>query len=183
MKRKIFTMMFLVLILGSLGGCQTLRGARPPLHALLVTDSTEVTAYHRGIGYTAKIGFTFTNTTGKTIARSGCGWPGSPDLEKKVDSRWVIAYNPVVLTCRTSPDFSWEPGTRLHDVLQFAAAERGHNFDPVINVDSIPGVYRLRWTFTVGTEAGAKGARSVEAISNEFVMKLISLPSSASNTH
>ena len=166
----------------SFGACQTLGGRRPQLHASLVTDSAAVAVYHRGIGYTAKIGFTFTNSSGRTVSRAGCGGPGWPDLEKKVGTRWVPAYYPVMLTCRTSPDFSWEPGQQFRDVLRMAVTERGHNFFPQLEVDSIDGIYRLHWSFTEGRDAGAKGARSVEAISNEFLMKLSSSPLPASNT-
>ena len=168
--------------IGLLAACQSFGVRRTPLHALLLTDSSEVSAYHRGIGYHANIGFTLTNNTGRTISRAGCGGPGWPSLEKKVNSQWVAAYYPAVLLCRTIPDYSWPPGARFHDVLQFAAVERGHNIHPEIRVDSIDGIYRLHWSFTEGTEAGAKGARTVEAISNEFAMKLRSSAASASNT-
>jgi len=182
MKRQAIRFKLVAFGIGLLFGCQTFNGSRAPLHASLVTDSTEVTAYHRGSGYVATIGFTFTNNTGRTISRAGCGGPGWPGLEKKVNTRWISAYHPVVLACRTYPDFSWQPGAQIRDALRFVAYERGHNTYPQINVDSIDGTYRLRWSFTEGREAGAKGARNIEAISNEFYMKLSSSSAPASIT-
>jgi hypothetical protein len=181
MQRQAFSWILLTVGIGSTIACQSLSN-RPPLFAALTTDSTVVTAYHRGIGYTANIGFTLINTSGVTISRAGCGGPGWPDLEKKEDGQWVAVYYPIIMTCRTYPDFSWKPGAKIRDALHFEAFERGHNNFPEIRVDSISGVYRLRWSFTEGSEDGRKGARPVMAISNDFVIKLASSPAPASNT-
>ncbi len=163
MKSRITRLILVVVGLTLVSTCQSLGVARTPLHASLITDLAEVTVHYRGHGYSANIGYTFTNTTGLTISRSGCGGPGSPDLEKQVGTRWTPAYYPVVLTCRTYPDFTWPSGAQIREALRFVAYERGQNSYPQINVDSIEGIYRLRWTFTQGREAGAKGARNVEA--------------------
>jgi hypothetical protein len=120
--------------------------------------------------YVAKIGFVFWNNTAKPVSRAGCGGLGWPDLEKKVNGRWVAAYSRVYLACQTYPDSWVESGTVYRDVLQFLAFEHGHQMGPELLVDSIDGVYRLRWDFTEGRNASAKGARRVEAISNEFRM-------------
>jgi hypothetical protein len=176
------TVALLIIQMGYLPGCETLRRQEAPLRASLVTDSSGVAAYFSGNAYIATIGFTFTNTTGRGISRAGCGGPGWPGLEKQVNGRWVPAYYPVSMMCRTIPDFFWEPGAQVHDVLQFRAFERGHHTMPEIMVDSIDGVYRLHWGFTEGRDAHAKGARRVDAISNEFRLTLHPGPAPASNT-
>lgn len=181
MRRQAFSSILLLCGIGSTIACQS-PSNRSPLFAALTTDSTVVTAYHRGIGYSANIGFNLMNTSGVTISRAGCGGPGWPDLEKKENGQWVPAYYPIIMTCRTDPDFSWKPGARIRDTLHFQAFERGHNTGPEIRVDSINGVYRLRWSFTEGPEAGRRGARTVMAISNAFVMTLASSPAPASKT-
>jgi hypothetical protein len=152
--------------------CASLSGNREPLSASLHTDSTEIGVHFRGNAYVARIGFVFTNNTGGPISRAGCGGPGWPDVEKKVNERWVPAYYPVYLACRIIPDFSLESGATHRDTIGFMAFEPGHRMGPEILVDSIDGVYRLHWNFSTGREAGAKGSREVKAISNEFRMIL-----------
>jgi hypothetical protein len=159
-------------------GCQTLRFHPEPLHAPIVTDSSEISVLFRDNAYVAKIGFTFTNTTGHPISRAGCGGPGWPDVEKKVDDRWMPAYYPVYLLCRTIPDFSLEPGAQIRDQVSFMAFARGHNTMPELMVDSIDGVYRLHWSFTEGRNASTENARRVDAVSNEFRIVLRSSPAS-----
>src|SRR5687768_8734002 len=170
-----------LLCLSFLDGCRTLQRNEPSQRASLATDSTAITAYHRGNGYTANIGFTLTNSMGRPMSRAGCGGPGWPDLEKRVDGRWVSAYDQVHITCRTIPDFSLEPGSQITAVLKFLAYEPGHNIYPMLLVDSIDGLYRLRWSFVEGREADAKGARRLDVVSNEFQMLLSRLPPSASS--
>lgn len=162
--------------IASLDACNSFRGVATPLRAPLTTDSTEVIVLFRGNAYVANIGFTFRNTTGRIISRVGCGGPGVPDLEKKVNGRWVPAYYAAVLACRISPDHFWNPGWSTHEVLRFMAFEPGHNIMPELKVDSIDGVYRLHWDFREGRDASARRARRVEATSNEFHMTLRSAP-------
>ena len=159
-----------MLLLTELAGCRTLREGSSELRLSFVTDSSHVTVYDRGNAYVGNIAYTLTNTTNQPISRSGCGGPGYPDLEKKVSNRWVVAYDNISLACRTHPDFSWDPGSQIRDVLRFTAFKPGHNTYPQIRVDSIDGTYRLRWSFTEGRQEGAKGARSIEAVSNEFLI-------------
>lgn len=172
----------LILGLISLLACQTVVQSKGPVSASLRIDSTEIGVQFRGNAYVANIGFVYVNETKKPVSRAGCGGPGRPDLEKRVNDRWVPAYYPVSLACRTYPDFSLESGATYRDVLQFMAFEPGHNIMPELMVDSIDGVYRLRWDFSEGREAGAKGGRSVQATSNEFRMTLRSSTVHAPNT-
>jgi len=127
---------------------------------------------HSGFTYHAKIGFVYTNTTAKPVSKAGCGSPPFPGLEKKVNDQWVAAYYPLYLMCLTKPDFMLESGQTYRGVLEFMAHEPGHHTGPELRVDSIDGIYRLRWDFAEGTDATAKGARRVQSISNEFRMVL-----------
>jgi len=174
--------LFVLLPVAYLAGCQSLLPPPEPLHAPIVTDSSEIGVSFRGNVYVAKIGFTFTNTTGHLISRAGCGGPGWPAVEKKVKDRWVPAYYPVYPMCRTIPDFSWEPGAQIRDQVSFMAFAPGHNTMPELIVDSIDGIYRLHWGFTQGRNASAEKARRVDAVSNEFRMILRSSPAASSNT-
>jgi hypothetical protein len=153
-------------------GCQTLSGPKQPLSASLRTDSAQIGVRHSSFAYMAEIGFVYTNTTAKPVSKAGCGFPPFPELEKKVNDRWVAAYYPIYLLCLTKPDFMLRSGETYHGVLNFTAYERGHNTAPTLEVDSIDGTYRLRWDFAEGTDATVEGTRSVEAVSNEFRMVL-----------
>jgi len=159
--------------LAYLGACQSLGLSDRPLTASLRTDSAKVTVRHSRNVYVANIGFVYTNTTSGPVANSGCGFPPPPTLEKKVKGKWVLAYNPFYPMCLTKPDYVLPSGKSYHGVIPFTAYERGQNTSPTLEVDSIDGVYRLRWDFVQGTDATEEGARRVVSISNEFRMVLI----------
>jgi hypothetical protein len=171
LKAKSVAILCALIALQFLAACQTLGISKSPASALLRTDSTEIGAHMSGFSYFAKIGFVFVNTTLNPISRAGCGWPGDPALEKKVGDKWVSAYYPAYLMCRTVPDFSIPSGGTYRAVLDFMATAPGHNMMPELKVDSIDGIYRLRWEFAEGKEA-SRDARKVEGISNEFRMVL-----------
>ena len=153
--------------------CASPGGNREPRTAYLRTDSTEiaVTSHPNVHSYSGAIGFVLINNGDKPVSRSGCSSPTGPDLEKKVNGRWVPAIYPINALCRRVPDFSWESGPTYPRALGFNVFERGHGL-PELLVDSINGVYRLHWILTEGRKADATGARKIEAVSNEFRMKL-----------
>lgn len=166
-----------LIVAGSLATCRTLQRSQSPLHAELRTDSTQIGVHFGGELYIAKIGFVFVNTTDGPISLGGCGGPPMPQVEKLVNGSWVAAYHPAYLMCRTIPDFSLPKGATFRSQLEFMAAPRGAKMFPQLEVDSIDGVYRLRWTWNEG--AGIQSSREVvnphdtrlvEAISNEFRM-------------
>jgi hypothetical protein len=171
-RRSSLAILLCISALVFLRACQSLSSSPAPTTASLRTDSTEITVYHSDIAYSAEIGFVYTNTTSKPVAKAGCGSPPFPDLEKKVNEKWVMAYNPAYLMCLTRPDFSLRSGQSYHGVLRFNAFDRGHNTLPILAVDSIDGTYRLRWDFVEGTDTQVKGSRTVQSISNEFRMVL-----------
>ena len=169
--RNRLTILLAIGALVYLAGCQTLAPSTRPLTASLRTDSTQIGVRRAGFGYMADIGFIFTNTTTKAVSRAGCGVT-FPDLEKKVDGKWVAPYYPVYPLCLTKPDFTIPSGGTFRGALQFRAFEPGHNTGPELLVASVDGVYRLRWDFAEGTDADAAGARRVQSLSNEFQMVL-----------
>ena len=163
---------FLIGPLSYLAACESLNPLRRPLTASLRTDSAEIGVQFRPPVYVAEIGFVYVNTTSNPVSIAGCGGPPDPQVEKKVGGRWVPAYHPIYLACRMVPDFSIESGKTHRGVISFGAFEPGNKIGPELLVDSIDGIYRLRWIFTEGTDAFAPGARRVEAVSNEFRMIL-----------
>lgn len=166
---------FATLLTGSLlflVACET----RDPVESRLLftslsTDSAVIGVRFSPPGYFAEIGFVYVNTTAGPVSISGCHGPPDPELEKRVDGRWVRAYHQIHLLCLTKPDFRVESGATHRDVISFVAFQPGQNKAPVLLVDSIDGTYRLRWNLVEGTDA-SEGGRKVEAISNEFRMVL-----------
>jgi hypothetical protein len=77
-----------------------------------------------------------------------------------------------MLACLTKPDFMVPSGATIHNTFQFLAAEPGHNTEPTLLVDSIDGIYRLRWSMAEGIDSERKGARTLTSTSNEFSMVL-----------
>ena len=164
-----------LLSIGSLAylvACETLKPLNRPLTASLRVDSTEIQVRRSGLAYVANIPFVFTNTTARPVSKTGCGFPPFPGLEKKVNGRWVAAYNPAYLLCLTKPDFMLRSGETFRNLLQFLAYEPGYNWMPTLEVDGIDGIYRLVWGFVEGIDATARDARRVAAFSNEFRMVL-----------
>ena len=161
-----------LLIIGSLVACGSLGPSERPPTASLRTDAAEIRVHRSGFAYVADIAFVYTNTTPNPVSKAGCGMPPFPDLEKKVDGHWVRAYSPIYLLCLTKPDFMLRSGEAYHGVLKFTAYEPGHNTAPTLDVDTIDGIYRLRWDFVEGTDATEGNVRRVESISNEFRMAL-----------
>jgi L,D-peptidoglycan transpeptidase YkuD (ErfK/YbiS/YcfS/YnhG family) len=154
-----------------LTACHGLNLTPRPSHAVLSVNPTEIHVQRRGFGYWATIPFVYVNTTAAPVSKVSCGIP-SPFVEKKVNGRWVHADDEGLIQCRSSPDFSIGSGRNYSSVVRWIAHERGHNTGPELRVDSIGGIYRLRWDFVEGTVADAPGARKVETVSNEFRMTL-----------
>ena len=165
-----------MLLIVVLAACHTLKPPTRPLTTALRADSAEIHVRRSDYAFIANIPFVFTNTTAKALSVAGCGGPVFPALEKRVNNRWVEAYYPAYLSCLTKPDFMLKSGEEFRNVLQFSAYEPGHNTHPLLEVESIDGIYRLRWFLAEGTDATAKDARRVEATSNEFRMVLIDPP-------
>ncbi|MFN2564963.1 MAG: hypothetical protein ABR499_08140 [Gemmatimonadaceae bacterium] len=137
-----------------------------PIAATLVTDSAQYTVRFVNGMYRARIGYRYTNQSGDAVSVAYCRTPPPPLLEKKVGGEWVQAYSAVVLLCRSIPDFRIPAGGTYRGALDLAAAPRGRNEVPILEVDSVPGTYRLRWELRAGNDPDVGAV--VEAISNEF---------------
>jgi hypothetical protein len=163
-----YRVLLTVLAMTSIAGCRTgaARGRQPTV--TLVTDSTRYTVRQANGFYVATIGFVYANRSGTVVSTNYCQTPGPPLLEKNVDGRWVRAYDPVVLACLTIPPFRIPAGASYRGTLHFDVAQRGRNAFPTLEVDSIPGIYRLRWALHEGPDPDADNTTLAEAISNEF---------------
>lgn len=160
----------LSLLVAFAGACSRGRTAAPaPVRgATMQTDSTRYTVRFTKPVYRVRIGFVYTNGTDAPVSTNYCKTPGPPALEKEVSGRWVRAYDPIVLLCLAIPPFRLAAGQSYNGTLDVMVAQRGANFFPQLEVDSIPGTYRLRWALTAGSDPDAPDAASVEAISAPF---------------
>jgi hypothetical protein len=155
-------------------GIAAVVACRPPMpseqqpRATLATDAAEYTVRLDVGMYRTTIGYTYTNRSGDAVSAVHCQTPPPPVLEKKVGEAWVRAYSPVMLMCLSIPHFQIAAGATYRGRLDFAAAPRGRNMAPELEVESIPGTYRLRWPLRAGSDPEARDAPTVEAISNEF---------------
>ena len=138
-------------LLIALHACQTLRQSEPA-YTLLRTDSAEI-AVGGGLIY---IGMVLVNTTQNQIS-GGC----LPNLEKKVNEKWVTAHFGVMLGCN---GLTLEPGRSYRDTVPYFAS----NIATELRGAPIEGTYRLRSRFVEGKDLSDERARKVEAISNEF---------------
>jgi hypothetical protein len=147
------------------------RPATPPesqARVTLATDSSQYTVRLVDGMYRAAIGYVYNNRSGDAVSATHCRTPPPPVLEKKVGEQWVRAYSPIMLMCLSIPHFRIARGATYRGTLDFAAAPRGRNMAPTLEVESIPGIYRLRWALRAGEDPEARDAPVVEAISNEF---------------
>jgi hypothetical protein len=136
--------------------------------------------FNRGL-YMATVGFTYRNRSSVVLSRVGCRGPRSPDLEKKVGDRWVLAYGNIYPLCKDVPDFALLPGEASHSAFELGVFATGPHRGPLLMVESIEGVFRLRSEFTVGRDATARDAARRQLLSNEFRL-VLSQRASASNT-
>ena len=158
----------LTALVAAVGACRPTVARDQPSGTALVTDSTQYGVRIADGMYRAAIGYTYTNRTGDAVSMNYCRTPTPPILEKSVGGTWVRAYAAVVLMCLSHPPFRIAAGDTYRGTLDLAAAPRGSNTAPTLDVDSVPGTYRLRWTLRAGNDPDAPGAPSVEAVSNEF---------------
>ena len=122
-----------------------------------------------GVMYQATIGFQFENRTGGTLSANYCHIPAPPSLEKQRPSgAWVFAYSVVELMCRTTPPFRLTNGATYRGRLDMVAGRPGTNVFPKFGPDSVPGVYRLRWTLRFSDDPDDKAAPIVVALSPPF---------------
>lgn len=136
---------------------------------MLVADSAQYTVRLEGWMYRGSIGFRFTNRTGKTLSENYCGSPTPPELEKqRADGGWSIAFGRVLLMCLTLPPLRIPDGGTYSGSVGVVAAQPGHNMMPMFELDSVPGIYRLRWDLRVGPDPDNRAAQTFRAVSPPF---------------
>jgi hypothetical protein len=160
--------LLLAAVVATAGDCRTSLAPERQAQATLATDSAEYTVRFEHGMYRATIGYTYTNRSDDAVSATHCHTPPPPMLEKKVGEEWVRAYSPVMLMCLSIPHFRIAAGATYRSALHFVAAPPRRNMAPVLEVESVPGTYRLRWALRAGSDPEARSAPVVEAISNEF---------------
>lgn len=160
--------LMLAAIVAAVSNCRPVVAPQPQPGVTLASDSSQYTVRFVDGMYRATIGYVYTNRSGDAVSATHCHSPPPPLLEKRVGGQWVRAYDPVMLMCLTIPHFRVPRNATYRGTLYFAAAQRGRNMAPTLEVESIPGTYRLRWGLRAGDDPEARGASIVEAISNEF---------------
>ena len=147
-------------------GCRSVP-ADPPVAPPMVTDSAQYAVDSTHNLYRVTVPFRVVNTTRGMLSREHCNAPPQPKLEKKVRDSWVTAYVPIRLTCLSLPHFQIPSGAVFRGSLVVAAGKPGSRFFPKFEVESIPGVYRLRWYLHVGPVPSPQST-TIELFSNEF---------------
>jgi hypothetical protein len=158
----------LTAIIATTSTCRPEATLEPQPQVNLTTDSSQYTVRLVDGMYRTTIGYVYTNRSSDAVSATHCHSPPPPLLEKKVGDEWVRAYNPVMLMCLSIPHFRIGPRTTYRGALHVAAAPPGRRIAPALEVESIPGTYRLRWRLCPGEDPEARCAPIVEAISNEF---------------
>ena len=119
--------------------------------------------------YRASIGFRFTNRTGKMLSQNFCRSPTPPELEKqRADGGWSGAYGRVLLMCLTRPPLRIPDGGTYEGKADLLAAQPGHNTLPMFALDTVPGIYRLRWDLVVGSDPDNRAAPVFRPVSPPF---------------
>jgi len=151
-------------------GCHGRRsGVVPDTGTMLVADSSQYTVRLEGYMYRASIRFHFTNRTGKTLSQAFCNSPIPPELEKqRADGSWTAAYGRVLLTCLTWPPLRIPDGGTYEGRADLSAAQPGHNVHPMFTLDTVPGIYRLRWDLRVGSDPDNRDAPVFQPVSPPF---------------
>jgi len=122
-----------------------------------------------------RIGWRFTNPTGVTLSTNYCQQPAPPALQKRVNGQWVVAPDDAVAVplCQAIPPFRLPPNETYRSTRLFRTPGPNVGMDPMTQVDSINGTYRLRWGLRVGPDPDAPGAATIEAVSNEFRLTVV----------
>lgn len=161
------------LMAAGLSACSLSSPAEVPAPVSFVTTSqTAYDAHVRGLltrRVEVDIPYTLRNPTGQTLLQFGCGGPGQPVLEKRVDGRWVVAWAAIELMC-LGPPVPLAPGEVRSQTLRVVGYLPGQNVGPEFTT-AIDGTYRLRADLYAGEEASGVGAVPVplaDRLSNEF---------------
>jgi hypothetical protein len=140
----------------------------PPPPPILLTDTNEYAVQLQDGLHRTTIRYAYTNTQPRAVSSTQCQEPPPPVLEKATVTGWIVAYQPVLLMCETIPPFRISPGATHRGTLHVAFSAPSRNMDPSLLVDSIPGIYRLRWVLRGGPDPRDTTVAMVEAASGTF---------------
>ena len=159
------------MMLGILGACHAHRGDGGRLPRVeLRTDSAEYSVRIDRGTYRLDVGYTFLNRTGNTLSMNVCRSPSPPVLEKEVAAgQWVRAYTVVELMCLTEPPFRVASAATYRGVVQAQAPLPGGRFSGWM-VDSIPGMFRLKWALHASADPNDR-AGTITAVSAPFAVR------------
>jgi hypothetical protein len=134
----------------------------------LQTDSAQYHVRYTDPWYSATIGYVFRNGGHTAVSSNYCRTPPPPILEKDMGGgHWVRAYDQIVLLCKTIPPFRVAAGRTYRGTLHVAVARPDAHMGPSLEVDSIPGTYRLRWKLIAGDDPDL-GRPVLEIVSSPF---------------
>jgi len=107
------------------------------------TDSTTYHVTASDAWYAVTIQVSFKNPTREEVQIPSCHGAHPPVVEKLGSKGWVTVYSPVVLLC-AGPPVRVAPGAE-YSMSYGVIAGRLPNTLPRLDVDEIPGTYRLNW--------------------------------------
>lgn len=107
--------------------------------APIQTDRLQYVLTETDAGWSAEIGYAFTNRTGRAVTVAHCAGAYSLKLQQRRAGGWVDAWPPLLPLCLSVPVVI-EPGADRAGTVWFIA--RPNDFE----VDRVAGVYRIVWT-------------------------------------
>jgi len=110
--------------------------------SMLLSNDKQGSVTYRPKAFKVTINSTYTNRTGSTVYIPVCQVPSQPNLEKKVEGKWVVAYGPGGRLCRGVP-VRIEPGETYRDTFKVEAFWPRQNGNLDFFDEEIEGTYRL----------------------------------------
>jgi hypothetical protein len=139
---------------------------------LLQTEGVEFQVIHHAPGSReVTIPYSYSNLTGSKVLLANCNGDVSPRLEMKRGGRWVTAWVPVRLMCKSAP-IEIMKGAVYRNTLHVYAASFGSNAGPQFAFEDVEGTYRLRWDEAYSERKSEEETLPLKfRISNEFLLR------------
>lgn len=140
------------------------------LSAAIQTDSLLVHLRYGDNTYvaTAPIHVTIYNPLRDTLFLSNCQGETAPTLEKRDAGVWVPVWQGIMSGCYTPP-IAIAPGDHYALSVNFIAGRKGSSIAPQLQVEDVPGVYRLVWN-GLGPSRAAPSSPVDSHVSNDFAV-------------
>jgi hypothetical protein len=113
-----------------------------PFSGLLSSGGKHGSPKYKPMAYKVTIKTSYTNRTGGDVYLPVCTEPRLPWLEKKVEGKWILAYDPGARMCQRTP-VRIEPGETYLDTFDVEAFLPGRDTNLDFLVEEIEGTYRL----------------------------------------